>query len=113
MTQAPFAPVPERAAYVPRPTSEAALRAIGTALETGTRRIALRGPAGMGKSLLLRLLEGRLPPTFDVLHVTTGVLPLADLLAFALGSRARARAAGSLPARVPGSSSSRSTTPRS
>jgi type II secretory pathway predicted ATPase ExeA len=96
MTQAPFAPVPERAAYVPRPTSEAALRAIASALEAGTRRIALRGPAGMGKSLLLRLLEGRLPPTFDVLHVTTGVLPLADLLAFALGSRAP-RPGGRIP----------------
>ena len=83
-----FAPVPERAAYVPRPTTEAALRAIASALESGTRRIAVRGPAGMGKSLLLRLLEGRLPANFDVLHVTPGVLPLADLLAFALGARA-------------------------
>ena len=83
-----FAPVPERAAYVPRPTTEAALREIASALESGTRRVAIRGPAGMGKSLVLRLLEGRLPATFDVLHVTPGVLPLADLLAFALGVRA-------------------------
>jgi type II secretory pathway predicted ATPase ExeA len=91
-----FAPVPERAAYVPRPTTEAALRAVAGALEGGTRRVAIRGPAGMGKSLLLRLLEGRLPAQFDVLHVSTGVLPLADLLAFALGSRAP-RAGGALP----------------
>jgi type II secretory pathway predicted ATPase ExeA len=87
MSQAAFAPVPERAAYVPRPTTEAALRAVGSALEAGTLRVALRGPSGIGKSLLLRLLEGRLPPNFDVLHVSTGALPLADLLAFALGSR--------------------------
>jgi type II secretory pathway predicted ATPase ExeA len=93
---AAFAPVPERAAYVPRPTTEAALRALASALEGGTRRVAVRGPAGMGKSLLLRLLEGRLPASFDVLHAAPGVLPLADLLAYALGSRA-ARG-GALPA---------------
>jgi len=82
-----FAPVPERAAYVPRPASEAALGTLVRALASGERMLALRGPVGMGKSLLLRLLETRTPPPFDVLHVAPGALPLADLLAFALGAR--------------------------
>lgn len=83
-----FAPVPERAAYVPRAASEAALGTLVRALVAGDRVLALRGPVGMGKSLLLRLLEARVPPPFDVLHVAPGALPLADLLAFALGARA-------------------------
>lgn len=83
-----FAPVPERGAYVPRRASEAALEAVARALAAGERIVALCGPVGMGKSLLLRLLEGRLGAPFDVLHVAPGALPLADLLAFALGSRA-------------------------
>jgi type II secretory pathway predicted ATPase ExeA len=89
-----FAPVPARAAYVPRRASEAALAALAQALEAGERTLTLCGPTGMGKSLLLRLLEVRLPAPYDVLHVAPGALPLADLLAFALGSRASRPARG-------------------
>lgn len=89
-----FAPVPERGAYVPRPATERAIRAVTAALAGGTRVVALRGPPGMGKSLLLRLLADHLPPGCDALHVATGALPLADLLAFALGTQGpRVRAA--------------------
>jgi type II secretory pathway predicted ATPase ExeA len=84
-----FSPVPERGAYLARPATESALQAIAGALAEGARAVALEGPPGLGKSLLLRLLAERLRPPFEVLHVSTGALPLADLLALALGRRAK------------------------
>jgi type II secretory pathway predicted ATPase ExeA len=92
-----FAPVPERAAYLARPATEAALAAVAHALGAGARAVSLEGPVGLGKSLLLRLLAERLGPSFEVLHVTTGALPLADLLALALGRRARAAGRSAAP----------------
>src|SRR5262245_41157997 len=96
--EAAFAPIPERAAYVARPATETALTSLAGALDRGSRVIALHGPPGIGKSLLLRLLADRLPGRFDVLRVASGALPLVDLLAFALGSRTRG--AGRDPSRA-------------
>jgi type II secretory pathway predicted ATPase ExeA len=83
-----FAPVPAPAAYVPRPAFEDALAALGRALDAGARVVLVRGPSGIGKSLLLRLLDRHLGSDYDVLHVAPGALPIADLIAFGLGSRA-------------------------
>ena len=113
-TRAAFAPVPERRAYVPRPTTEAALRAVASALEGGTRRVAVRGAARHGqepRSCASSRAVSRRPSTSFTWR--PGALPLADLLAFALGSRApRGGLAPGGPARAQ-SSSCRSTTPRS
>lgn len=84
---AAFSPVPDRSAYVARSATEAALAALVRELERGTRAAVLEGPAGIGKSLLLRLLPDRLGPGYELLHVVTGALPLPDLLALALGGR--------------------------
>jgi len=82
-----FAPVPDRAAYVPRPATEEALAAAVAALDAGALAVVLHGPPGIGKSLALRVLADRLGADYDVLHVATGALPLPDLLGLALGSR--------------------------
>jgi type II secretory pathway predicted ATPase ExeA len=82
-----FALVPDRAAYVPRAATEAALAAASGALRSGALAVVLHGPVGIGKSMVLRVLAERLGADFDVLHVATGALPLPDLLALALGSR--------------------------
>jgi type II secretory pathway predicted ATPase ExeA len=82
-----FAGVPDRAAYVPRAATEAALAAASGALRSGALAVVLQGPVGIGKSLVLRVLAERLGADFDVLHVATGALPLPDLLGLALGSR--------------------------
>jgi type II secretory pathway predicted ATPase ExeA len=87
---AAFAPVPDRAAYVPREATEAALAAIVRRLDAGERVIVLRGPAGMGKSLLLRVLPERLGSGYHALRLPTGALPLPDLIALALGLRGAA-----------------------
>jgi type II secretory pathway predicted ATPase ExeA len=87
-----FALVPDPSAYVPRAATEAALAAVAAALDRGAAAVVLRGPEGIGKSLVLRLLGARLGPGYDVLHVVTGALPLADLLALALGARGSAAA---------------------
>ncbi|MDJ0866731.1 MAG: ATP-binding protein, partial [Myxococcota bacterium] len=55
----PFGPTPDPAGYVPRPATERALEALQAALADGAVAVALRGPSGIGKTLLLHVLAAR------------------------------------------------------
>lgn len=80
----PFAFTCDPAAYVPRPACEEALAALERAL--AARPIAaLSGPPGIGKTLLLRVLERRLAPRARCLYVPYGALEPAGLAGLALG----------------------------
>jgi hypothetical protein len=54
--------IPSPDAYVPRAEAEGALEVIETALRGGSPLAALVGPPGVGKTLLLRVLERRWAP---------------------------------------------------
>lgn len=72
------------AAYVPRKASEAALAELEARVLESTRPVALTGPAGLGKTLLLRVLAERLRGRAVIAHVPYSSLPLADLCRWAL-----------------------------
>jgi type II secretory pathway predicted ATPase ExeA len=80
----PFGFTCNPAAYVPRPACETALVALARALEQG-RLAALTGPPGMGKTLLLRVLEGRLAGRMHCLYVPYGALDAKGLCQLVLG----------------------------
>jgi type II secretory pathway predicted ATPase ExeA len=56
-------------AYIARTATESALQGLEMALRGGARVVCLDGPAGSGKTLLLRVLEGRLAGDFSSLRV--------------------------------------------
>jgi len=68
----PFCSAANPAHYVARPATEEALAALRAALEAGPGAIALVGPGGIGKSMLVRVLETRLAGeyTFVCLQAT-------------------------------------------
>jgi type II secretory pathway predicted ATPase ExeA len=57
---APFAVTSDPAAYVPRRATQELVESVEDALRSGAQVIAVTGPAGLGKTLLLRVLERRL-----------------------------------------------------
>ncbi len=63
MLRDPFSAEDEASLYVARPASEAALTALETALAGAPGVAALLGPVGIGKSLLLKVLEAKLAST--------------------------------------------------
>jgi type II secretory pathway predicted ATPase ExeA len=65
----PFASTADPAAYVPRTATEGVLVRLEMALREGARVICLGGPAGSGKTLLLRVLEERIAGDFEAIHV--------------------------------------------
>ncbi len=81
----PFASTTNAGEYVPREASEAALESAEWALRSGRRTLALTGPAGMGKTLLLRVLEQRLGSDFRVVYAPYAALPSDELCAWLLG----------------------------
>lgn len=69
MGRDPFANTADAAAYVPRTATEYVLVSLEMALRDGARVVCLAGPTGSGKSLLLRVLEGRIAEDFASLRV--------------------------------------------
>ena len=86
----PFATTASPAAYVPRATCERALAAMAAALDDGASVVALSGPPGLGKTLLLRLLESRLRGRRTLVYLPYAALPAADLCGWALAVLGRA-----------------------
>jgi type II secretory pathway predicted ATPase ExeA len=81
----PFATTADPARYVPRAACERALTELVGALGESRGPVALTGPPGLGKSLLLRLLGERLCGRAFPVHLPYPALPAADLCAWALG----------------------------
>jgi len=82
----PFAVTADPEAYVPRPASEAALAALERTVRAGEAPCALTGPVGIGKSLLLRVLERRLADAgLRCVLLPYASLELEDLAHWALG----------------------------
>lgn len=84
VTSAPFARVPDPRSYVARPACEEALAALLRSLDEGVRVAMLEGPSGIGKSLLLRVLEGRLDARFEVVRLPLAGASFDELAALAL-----------------------------
>lgn len=98
----PFRPTADPAAYVPRPATERALAALGRAVVRG-RSVALCGPPGHGKTLLLRVLALRLPRRFEAVHLPYPALSPREAWLWAAAARgepAPAAAEASLRARA-------------
>jgi hypothetical protein len=81
----PFAVTANPDAYVARPASEAALEAIEGALRSGATRCVLTGPPGIGKTMLLRVLERRLADAARCVYVPYAALGFDDLCRWLLG----------------------------
>jgi type II secretory pathway predicted ATPase ExeA len=80
----PFSLTCNPGAYVPRPACEGALGALERALVSDPIA-ALSGPPGMGKTLLLRVLERRLASRMRTLYLPYGALDPKGLCQLALG----------------------------
>ena len=81
----PFAATADPALYVRREACERALAELVRALARSRGPVALTGPPGLGKTLLLQVLAGRLRGRASPVHLPYPALPAADLCAWALG----------------------------
>jgi type II secretory pathway predicted ATPase ExeA len=88
----PFALACDPRCYVARPACEAALERLEAALGQG-RVCAISGPPGIGKTLLLRVLEARLAGRSRSVFVPYGALEPTDFLRLVLGLMGRSAAA--------------------
>ncbi len=80
-----FPPTSDPGTYVPRPATEELLAALDAAFADGTAIVTLSGPAGLGKTLLLRLAEQRWEPEVHCLHLPYASLTTSDLAYWCLG----------------------------
>jgi type II secretory pathway predicted ATPase ExeA len=80
-----FATTADPAAYVPRADTERARRRLERAVLAGETPVALAGPGGLGKTLLLRLLAARLGDWMAPIHVPFPALSLEEFCVLALG----------------------------
>jgi type II secretory pathway predicted ATPase ExeA len=81
----PFADHPNPAYYVARDASDDALADLLACVGRPDLPAALLAPPGHGKTLLLRMLASRLPPTLRGVYVPNPVLTPAELCAWTLG----------------------------
>jgi type II secretory pathway predicted ATPase ExeA len=81
----PFGVTCDPRAYVARPATEAALVTLAGALALGRRVCTLSGPPGLGKTLLLRVLEERLAGEADCIALPYAALGVDDLARWVLG----------------------------
>ena len=91
----PFAVTCDPTWYVPRPATDAALDAMEAALREGRRCTVLTGPPGIGKTMLLRVLESRMEGSRVSVHLPYAALEFDDLCRWALGILSGADAAAS------------------
>jgi len=80
----PFGCTANPSSYVPRESTEAALETLERRVAAGDPITVLCGPAGIGKTLLLRLLAGRLGATRKGIQLPYPALSAASLAAWAL-----------------------------
>jgi len=80
----PFAPTADPARYVRRDACERALAELIRALGRSRGPVALTGPPGLGKTLLLRVLAERLRGCACPVHLPYPALAASDLCAWAL-----------------------------
>jgi type II secretory pathway predicted ATPase ExeA len=71
-------------AYVPRPESERVAEALQVSLLVGRRIIALTGPRGIGKTMLLHVVARRLQRAFRAVYLPFAALPAPELCALIL-----------------------------
>lgn len=69
---------------MPRPATERALSELARAALDGGAPVALTGPLGLGKTLLLRVLAGRLAPRAQSIYLPYPALPPEGLCTWAL-----------------------------
>ena len=75
----PFQTGPVSTAYVARPAADAALESLLEFVRSGTRPVALVGPAGVGKTFLLQLLAERCEPELECVRVPVPSLTSDEL----------------------------------
>lgn len=83
-TPDPFALTTDLGAYVPRPESERVAEALQVSLLVGRRIIALTGPRGIGKTMLLHVVARRLQRAFRAVYLPFAALPAPELCALIL-----------------------------
>ena len=79
MRSDPFEPTANPGFYVPRPACELALDALHAALRGGALAVAIAGPTGAGKRMVLRVLEQRLRSTFLTVPVGQSAVSISEL----------------------------------
>jgi general secretion pathway protein A len=83
LTRKPFDSGVDPASYYPDEVHQAALLKLRYALESHCGGALLAGPAGSGKTLLVRLLAERLNETFrPLVHLVYPAMPTVELLAY-------------------------------
>ncbi|MCG8590811.1 MAG: ATP-binding protein, partial [Proteobacteria bacterium] len=82
----PFSLTADPEAYVPRAATEAALEALAEGVAERDEVVVLSGPAGIGKTLLLRVLAERLRPLYRPVYVPFPKLPPNELWHWILGN---------------------------
>lgn len=80
----PFSTTADPAAYVPRPATERALAELARRVLASPAAVALTGPIGLGKTLLLRVLAARLDGGARAVYLPYPALPPEGLCAWAL-----------------------------
>lgn len=89
----PFSNTADADAYVPRTATESVLLDLELALRDGARVVCLEGPAGSGKTLLLRVLEERVAEDFSSLRVPYSKLDADEFCRWGLDALGEAPAA--------------------
>ena len=85
-SNAAFAMTADPTAYVPRDATERALAALERSVESGAGTTVLLGEVGLGKTLLLRVLAGRLADRFHPVYFPISALPQSEIGAVLLAS---------------------------